>query len=255
MTEERIIAYLLEELPEADQERFEDECLLHDSWPTEINLVEEDLIDSYLRNELTPERRKRFEENYLTTLARQERVLMAAALLRQVDDRRATAEPASALSTVTWADRLRTFWSSQTRTLRAAAAMAVITAMAAAIWFLLLRPSPPQTVATITLALSQNNRSTGVQAGRLRLSSEIAAVKVFLTLPQPAPAAAGYRVELESDDGATKPVEVVEQNAEAITVIIPAVQLARRPYSLKLFAIQADGSEQRIPGNYFLTVE
>jgi anti-sigma factor RsiW len=49
------------------------------------------LIDAYLRNELTPERRQRFEQNYLTTEARRERVAMAAALLRHVDERRAAA--------------------------------------------------------------------------------------------------------------------------------------------------------------------
>ena len=52
MTDERIIAYLLEELPEDDLERFEDECFAQESWPAQINLVEEDLIDAYLRNEL-----------------------------------------------------------------------------------------------------------------------------------------------------------------------------------------------------------
>src|SRR6201989_587549 len=85
MTEERIIAYLLEELPEEEAERFEDECFADESRPEQIKLAEEDLIDEYLRGGLTPERRRRFEENYLTTDARAERVRMAAALLRHVD--------------------------------------------------------------------------------------------------------------------------------------------------------------------------
>src|SRR5689334_7113079 len=85
MTEERIIAYLLEELPEEEAARFEDECFSDEDWPEQIKLAEEDLIDEYLRGELTPERRRRFEENYLSTDARLERVRMAAALLRHVD--------------------------------------------------------------------------------------------------------------------------------------------------------------------------
>ena len=96
MTDEHIIAYLLKELPEEDLERFEDECFARESWPDQIELVEEDLIDAYLRNELTPERRQRFENHYLTTQARQERVIMAAALLRHVDEYNAASEPAAA---------------------------------------------------------------------------------------------------------------------------------------------------------------
>ena len=86
MTDERIIAYLLKELPEEELEQFEDECFDQESWPSQLNLVEEDLIDAYLRDELTQERRQRFERNYLITEARQERVMMAAALLRHIDD-------------------------------------------------------------------------------------------------------------------------------------------------------------------------
>src|SRR5215213_1963188 len=86
MTDERIIAYLLEELPEEELKQFEDECFAQESWPPQVSLVEGDLIDAYLRDELTPGRRQRFEQNYLTTEARRDRVLMAAALLRHVDE-------------------------------------------------------------------------------------------------------------------------------------------------------------------------
>src|SRR3712207_2093541 len=89
MTDERIIAYLLNELSEEESEQFEDECFAAEAWPPEINLAEEDLIDAYLRNELTAERRQRFEQNYLTTEERQERVRVAAALLHHIDERNA----------------------------------------------------------------------------------------------------------------------------------------------------------------------
>src|SRR5690242_13792215 len=86
MTDERIIAYLLEELPEEERERFEDACFAEEEWPEEIATVEDDLIEAYLRNQLTPERRQSFEQHYLVTAARQERVAVAAALLRCVDE-------------------------------------------------------------------------------------------------------------------------------------------------------------------------
>src|SRR5437763_8489164 len=86
MIDERIIAYLLKELPEEELERFEDECFGQESWPAQLDLVEEDLIDAYLRDELTRKRRQRFELNYLTTEARRGRVRMTAAFLRYVDE-------------------------------------------------------------------------------------------------------------------------------------------------------------------------
>src|SRR5436309_12123074 len=128
MTDERIIAYLLKELPEDDLERFEDECFAQEEWPAQINLIEGDLIEDYLRDELTPERRRRFKRNYLITKARKERVVIAAALLRCVDERNATSNAAVAVPslTPTWAERFRAFWRSQTWALHAVTAVAVV---------------------------------------------------------------------------------------------------------------------------------
>ncbi len=83
MTDERITAYLLEELTEQESEQFEEQCFAQDEWPDEIDSAEDDLIDAYLRNELTSDRRRRFEGRYLTTDARKARVL-AAKTIHQV---------------------------------------------------------------------------------------------------------------------------------------------------------------------------
>jgi methionine-rich copper-binding protein CopC len=256
MTDKRIIAYLLEELPEDDLERFEDECLAQESWPAQISLVEEDLIDAYLRNELTLDRRQHFERNYLTTQARQERVSMAAALLRHIDECNASPKPAVVAppTVLTWAERFRAFWSSQAWGLRAAAAFAIVAVMAGALWLFVPAPSP-RTFATLTLTISNSNRAEGAQAGKVKLPLNAEALKVSLTLPQQSPPAERYRVELENDNGETRSVEVVGKDAESVLVVIPAAQLARGQYALKLFAIKTDGAEQRINGTYFFIVE
>jgi len=257
MTDERIIAYLLEELPEDDMERFEGECFDQESWPTQINLVEEDLIDSYLRDELTPERRQRFEQNYLTTEVRQERVSMAAALLRHIDDRNAASKATAPVprTELTWAERFRAFLSSQTPELRAATAIAVIAVIAGALWLIFLRGSSPKTFATLTLTISNSNRAEGAQVGKVKTPLNADALKIFLTLPQQSPPAAHYRVELENNDGESKSVEISGQDAQSVLVVIPAAQLARGQYALKLFAIKPDGAEQRINGSYYFVVE
>jgi methionine-rich copper-binding protein CopC len=257
MTDERIIAYLLEELPEEESERFEDECFAEENWPAQLSLAEEDLIDAYLRDELTPEQRQRFEHNYLTTEARQERVRMAAALLRRVDEYNAasSAPVAARPPEPSWTERLHAFWNSQHWALRSAAAFSLVAVMAVALWLSLSRAPSPQTFATLTLAVSVNNRAEGAQAGKVKLPLSASALRISLMLPEQLPQASRYRVEWENDRGEAKPLEIAGQDAQSVSVVIPASQLARGQYALKLFAIKADGTEQRTGGSYFFTVE
>jgi hypothetical protein len=60
---------------------------------------------------------------------------------------------------------------------------------------------------------------------------------------------------LESEDGKARPLEVAGKDSGSVQVVLPAAQLARGQYALKLFAIETDRSEQRINGSYFFTVE
>jgi hypothetical protein len=258
MTDERIIAYLLGELPEKESEQFEDECFAQERWPAQISLNEEDLIDAYLRDELTPDRRQRFEQNYLTTEAREERVIMAAAFLRRLDECHAASQTAvhTEPAKTTWAERLRAFWNSQSLALRAAAAFVVIAILAGTLWLSLLRAPSPNTFATINLRHSYSNRAGGVQAGRVKLPLEADALRIRLELPERLPPAGRYRVELENEDGETQPLEIAGQDAQSLSVVIPASRLERGIYALNIFTANSDGTaEQPINGNYFLTVE
>ena len=104
MTDERAAAYLLEELTEREAEQFEEQCFAQPEWPTiDLDAVEDDLIEAYVCNELSPDRQQRFEKYYLTTGAREERVLLARSFLRVV----CSADPPKP----SWMDRVRVFWS------------------------------------------------------------------------------------------------------------------------------------------------
>ena len=255
MTDERIIAYLLEELPEEERERLEDEVFAEEEWPEQIDMAEDDLIEAYLRNQLTTERRRAFEQNYLVTEARQERVTMAAALLRCIDERNAAlaSGEVNAVSESGSATHSRAFGGRTSWAARAAAAVALVVIIAGAWWFL--TPRPPRTFATLTLTLSQSNRAEGAAANQVKLAPTTEALHISLTLPQPTPPAARYRVELENADGEKRAVEVADEDARSVQVVIPAAQLARGQYALKLFAIRADGTEQRLNGSYFFVVQ
>ena len=267
MTDERIIAYLLEELPEEDAVQFEEECFARESWPSEINLIEEDLIDDYLRGELAPERRRHFEQNYLTTAARRERVRMAAALLRHVDEDSADAEATDAEAIVampaagqTWAWRLRDFWSGQTWGLRAAAGALAALVIVVGLWWFSASRTPNEsrtaTYATLALSISNGSRAQGASVSRVKLSPDAGGLKIFLTLPDGATSSESYRVQLEDVDGEIKFSGRAEPaDARSVSVAIPASQLGRGQYAVTLFALKSDGGEQRVGGNYQFNVE
>jgi hypothetical protein len=259
MTDERIIAYLLEELPEEELEQFEDDCFADEDWPAQVNLAEEDLVDAYLRNELSQERRRRFEQTYLKTEARQERVMLAAALLRHIDKQQA--EPKAVIATSsstesTWRERLQAFWSGQTLALRAVAMIAIVSLIGGLLWLYLSRSPSSHSFVSLTLTISlKDNRSEGVQADKVKLPLPADILKISLKLPEKAPQATDYRVELDKDTGETKVLKIAERDAQSVVVDIPASQLTRGQYALKLFTVKEDGTEQRIAGKYFFMVE
>lgn len=257
MTDERIIAYLLGELRDGELERFEEECFGLGEWPAEIDLAEEDLVDAYLRDELSPDRRERFERNYLITDARLERVRAAAAFLRRVDEYRSVpqAEAAAPADKPTWVDRLRALAAPRGLALRLAAAAAVLTVAAGVLWLLAHRERPPQTFAALTLTAAAGNRAEGAQYGKVTLPLGADALRIALTLPEQPPAAARYRAELEGGAGAAAPLSVMGQDARSVFVVIPASRLSRGQYAVKLFAVGPDGVERRVGGSYYFTVE
>lgn len=258
MTDERIIAYLLDELPEEEAEQFDRDCFGRADRLEQINVVEGDLIDAYLRDELSPEQRQHFEQNYLTP-ARLERMLMAAALLRHVD-----APPEGAVAAVTGqtnesrrARRSIPFWNSWPWGLRAAAALGLIVLIAGAWWLLQLRGPTRRAVATLTLIISTDgNRGAGDRPPSVRLPPDVDALNLYLRVPEQATTSGPpSRVELVKEDGETSPLQIEARDAGTVTVAIPAARLKRGLYSLRVFTTNAEGAEQRVSGSYFFIVE
>lgn len=248
----RVVSYLLGEMSEGEAEQFEDECLAQENWPSHVKLVEEDLIDAYLHKELEPGRRVLFERNYLTTAARQERVRVAAALLRRVCERDAAVEPPVA---GTWAERLKAFWYGRAWGLRAASALAALVIVVGGAWLYSSRVRAPRAVATLRLTGGVINRSEGVEAGTINLPPDADALRVFLTLPEGATPARRYRAELDNEDGETTTLAAEGQDAREVSVLIPASRLSRGRYALTLFAVTDDGAERPVHVTYFFNVE
>ena len=258
MIDKHIVAYLLRELPEEEAERFEEECFAEENRLAHFGAVEEELIDDYLRGELTPEQRQHFEQNYLTTEARRERVAMAAAFLRHVDT--FPVESGAFVSTPpvkpSLLQRLKAFWDRQTWALRVGFAVGVMVIIAGSLWLSLPRPPAPHNFATLILSINiENTRATGEGASRVDLPPGTGALRVYLKLPEQLRQASRYRVELMNDNGDIIPQKVFGRDNESVLIEIPAAQLTRGQYALRLYAIRPDGAEQRAPGNYYFIVE
>jgi len=251
MTDERITAYLLNELTEREAEEFEEQCFAQPEWPaTELESAEDDLIEAYVRNELTPERRQRFEEHYLTTVARKDRVLLAESFL--------CVACSAASRKVTWIDRLKTFWSAQAAIPKyATVALVLVLGVVLLIWSMS-RQSAPRTFANLSLTIASDNRTLNNSTAptpKLTLPLGADALRVSLKRPEPAPEGSTYSVQLENVMGPLKTFEIESQDADYIKVVIPADYLTPGQYALKLLRINKDGTKQPINGSYFFDVQ
>lgn len=77
---ERALEYLLGELPESEAAEFEEQCFIDDELFEETSALENDLIDSFVRGELSEAERQQFEKGYLVSPARRANVEFSRAL-------------------------------------------------------------------------------------------------------------------------------------------------------------------------------
>src|SRR5215471_6935099 len=76
-----MIEYLLGSLPEKEAERLDELSITDDAFVSRLNDVENDLVDAYVRGELSGEIRERFRSFYLASPKRRAKVRFAETLL------------------------------------------------------------------------------------------------------------------------------------------------------------------------------
>src|SRR5262245_5456037 len=84
-SENLIQRYLLGELTEADQAALEQELLMDRGEFDRVWAVENELIDSYVRGEMSPADQERFGGHYLVSPLHRERVAIAKSFLADID--------------------------------------------------------------------------------------------------------------------------------------------------------------------------
>jgi hypothetical protein len=83
--DQQLIRYLLGMLPEEEVERIEEASIVDDDVAARLSVVEDDLVDAYVSGTLDPAMRARFEEFYMASPRRREKVHFAQRFLGAVD--------------------------------------------------------------------------------------------------------------------------------------------------------------------------
>jgi methionine-rich copper-binding protein CopC len=242
--QERLRQYLLGLLADNHREELEKELMASDELFEELLVAEDEIVDDYLAERLSESERSAFEKYFLATPERQDKLKFGRALARFV-----TGEPAKTSSGF-----LPGFMARQSFLVRTISIAAVIAALAGTVWLFLLQKPSPQTFATLNLTLSQGTRAEGPQVPAMKLPISEDALKLTLKLPDDAPRARRFRAELETRLGDKRTLQTAAEDNQSVSVIIPASELNRGEYSIKLFAVSEDGHEQRIAGNYLFTL-
>ena len=258
MTDERTTAFLLDELSQDEAEQFEEQCFSQPEWPEpELEAAEEDLIQAYVKEELSPERRIRFEKNYLTTDARKERLLFARSFLQVVcTANQPKPRPAPA---TTWKQKVIDFLKALVVSPRIPvlkfATLVVILGLIVALLWLSFRTTSPQTFAHLNLTISSDARGGSSRIQRVPLPLTEDALRISLALPESTLQGVTYRVQWEDIRRPIGDLDIEKQDASSVSVIIPANKLSSGQYALKLFRKNPDGTEERVQGSYLFNVD
>jgi len=86
--EEQLISYLLRDMSEAERKEIAQQFFADDELFEQLLVVENDLIDRYARGKLSAEKERLFEQSYLTTQPRRNRVATAKALIQTATESR-----------------------------------------------------------------------------------------------------------------------------------------------------------------------
>lgn len=90
--DQQLVRYLLGLLPDEEAERLDEASIADDDLALRLRIVEDDLVDGYVRGRLPADTRERFESYYLASPRRAEQVSFAARLVRAVDRAAAKAD-------------------------------------------------------------------------------------------------------------------------------------------------------------------
>lgn len=140
--ENKAFTYLLGGMSETDRDRFEERLFLDEDLSRQLDAAENDLIDEYLRDELTTAAHRAFESHFLLSERRRAKLLAAEILDRELF----TGTGASAAAGIGFRQRLKNIFAIP-RLAWAGGLAAVLLVVLAAVWAINVPPVEPDAVA------------------------------------------------------------------------------------------------------------
>jgi hypothetical protein len=236
--------YLLGKLSDEEQQTIDERLMLDDELFQELEISKGELIEEYSAGELDQKENQWFESHYLASTEGSERRLFAVAL-DNLEHRQRAPKPVGLFN------QIGAFFTQRPRLIGLATA-GVIVAVAIGVW---VSSTTPRNSLAVTLTNSAIKRSAAEsQYPKITLKRDVGELKLSLALPESAKNAAKYRVELD-DRYQVKSLTPTGYDGNSVLVIIPAPQVPDGLYALTLYAIQSDGNEQAVAGQYFFEVE
>ena len=141
---QNIICYILGELSEEERDKFEENYFNDDEAFQELEVIESELIDDYVRESLSSQEKSRFESKFLTTIKRRERVEFARLLMKSVQQNSLATSPIITENTTkptiekraSWQELLTNYFLSQINLLRWSTVLALLITIIGSGWLL-----------------------------------------------------------------------------------------------------------------------
>lgn len=246
--QQEIRRYLLGQLEDKEQQKIEDRLMTENDLFEELEISKDEVVEEYCAGGLTAKERDWLEQHFLSSPEGKRRRTFALAL---------THGKPPAPEHVTFFEGLQTrfsnLWRIQPWTVVAIASAVVVLVVGGIVLRATLGPSRSTTFLSLMLTNSSAIRSEEAQPiARVSLPLNVDELRITLVLPETPASASSYRVE--AVDGINT-LSVTGSNSNSVSVTIPTSQLRRGQYALQLYAIKANGTEERIRGNYFFNVE
>lgn len=237
----RIRDYLLGHLSDEEQEKIEERLMTEDDLFEELEISKTELIEEYRAGELAHNDHEWFQHHFLASAEGRQAHAAAVALS-------SLAHRIPLPAKVTRFDRFE-----RPRKFFNAHRWAIVAATSAAVVIIAVSPfilRTPSTSYAFNLNSTISNRSSGnARYFKVPLNREIGTLRITLELPEGVTRGTDYRAELD-DRGATKSLKPASHDANSVVVEIPAASLREGLYALRLYALESDGTEQLIPGEY-----
>jgi len=225
--EESLLAkYLLGDLTEDEQVQVENRAFADGNYLTTLEAVEADLIDAYVRGELSPAERHRFEQLFLASPSRRRKVDFARALASVAEETK-LAQPAVHARRSPWGS-LADLFRGWTPALQLTAATMSILCVAGLSWLAVENARVRSHVGTL-------------EAQRRDLQSQETTLRQQLAAEQNRAAALAAQLQKEAGPSGTRPLAI------ASLVLLPGLSRAESPRERLVLQASAQLARIQIP--------